>query len=188
MSDAFGRFKTNYSGDVIFDGEGLVDALNQYEGWSNDNNTWGLQKDASGNLTLHFQTQQGGTFYPSVDLHEIVGIDCIDSDGSSFVKPWDEATDEEIDASEWVTEPVNLSQISEKVSPFIKSGWIEISCNCEDTDYFASGRLKIYASGRVERSILVQGNPEESRDESEVFDPAKPRDIAVNCPAKAGAC
>jgi hypothetical protein len=152
MSDAYGAIIVSVSGDA--DLQALADALNDFS-WSNSNEEFIIE---SGTLVFGYGVQYP-TAYPRVSFP-------VDADG----KPIADADLQEDGDVEFDDREVPLKELSERVSPHLKTGSIEITAvSHEKARYATFETLKIHADGNAERKMLMRSYNGNAGDDIETY-------------------
>lgn len=167
MSDAYGTITFSKSNDCIIDSLMLVEALNQFN-WSNDGSDWMYSED---NETIRITSSriQYPVAIPEFDEY----IHVKNNDGTWTTYDAKEADDSIFDQICSATSaPYSLEELSRRLSPHIKNGWIEISCNANEKarySYFQS--LRIYSNGITKKRNIWSGPNVDPIDEKESYEP-----------------
>lgn len=156
MADAYGVFTFSKSEDCVVDLDGLSKALNGYE-WDNSGAKWIYSK------SYPFLRLDDQNFfspqYPVAIPEEVVSYSVCIKPGEWMKKSPNELTDEDWSnayPSTYATVP--LKTLSNVLSPFLDSGWIEIACVAnEKLRYVYFQLLRIYADGRALSKYLKSG-------------------------------
>lgn len=154
MADAYGTLVLSKSPDGVVDTNGLALALNEAR-WDNDGGEWAVT--TSQQLLFYSNPRPQ---YPSVTPERDHLCHCFDSARQeAYSKPPADMTDEDWGYFEdGDTRECTLEELRDMSVPFISSGWIEIAYSSNEKQrYVEFGRLKIYADGRAERSLIRTG-------------------------------
>lgn len=158
MADAYGSILMTIPEGADVDHQGLVDALNQYQDWSSEGGSWKVIASSDKNIIIYDAEGNYQVQYPSVQLTRVTHLNVADGHDFKVTRkvPADQATDEDWESViDEDSELVSLKEISKQFAPFIKSGWIEISCCSHEKMRSADfQRLRVAASGDVRREIM----------------------------------
>lgn len=88
--------------------------------------------------------------------------------------PYSDATEEQIDDYDFVTEPMSIEEVSNLIAPLIKSGWIEFASVVNEKSRFVRyDTYRIYADGTIE--VKCQGRglwcSDDDVEDSETYKP-----------------
>jgi hypothetical protein len=170
MADAYGSILMTVSEDAVIDQEGLVDALNKYQDWSNEGGEWKIVQSDEKQIIIYDIDGNYQVQYPSVGLTRVVSLLVDREDGKVKVSvadvtddDWEQMVGEEV-------EEISLEEISKEFSPFVKSGWFEITCCSHEKMRSADfQRLRVEASGGVRREVMYSDMFGRSVSDFEVF-------------------
>ena len=154
MADAYGTLVFSKSSDGVVDANRLALALNEAR-WDTDGGE--LELTTSQQLLFYSNPRPQ---YPSLIPERDHICHCFDTARQeAYSKPPADMTDEDWDNfqdSDYHACP--LDELRDMAAPFITSGWIEIAYSSNEKQrYVEFGRLKIYADGRAERSLIQAG-------------------------------
>lgn len=153
MSDAYGTITFSKSNDYIIDSSSLIQELNRFN-WSNDGDNWVYSES---NDTLEFDSfrPQYPVAIPMFD--EFIHVR--NNDGTWTTYNASEADDSIIEQMISVTlAPYSLKELSCRLSPYIKNGWIEISCVAnEKARYVYFQSMRIFSNGNAKKSNICSG-------------------------------
>ena len=150
MADAYGTLVFSCSKDAKFEGEYIVDKLNQYE-WDMEGGKWvldGEEIDYDGDSPL----------YPTVYPNEVKSITLEINGVFKKISPIELTEEQEDDIVDKEEESVSLEKFRDSLAPFINTGWIEISCIAnERARYIYLQEMRIYSDGRATRKRTFIG-------------------------------
>lgn len=151
MADAYGMITFKKSEDCLVDIHGLKDILNQFE-WDNSGAKWACSDSGSLYIEEYFFHQPQ---FPTAIPKEVAFYQMFDKviDGyPTFYQKVPELMTE----ADWnvmagdVDRPIPLQKLSELICPFLKLGWIEISCVAnEKARYVYFEQLRIHSDSRA---------------------------------------
>ena len=153
MSDAYGTITFSKSIDCIIDSSSLIQELNRFN-WSNDGALW-INSKSNDTLQINSVRPQYPVAIPEFD--EFLHVR--NNDGTWTTYNASEADDSIFEQMISVTSaPYSLKELSSRLSPHIKNGWIEISCNAnEKARYVYFQSLRICSNGTAKKSNIWSG-------------------------------
>lgn len=155
MADAYGMAVFCASNDSVIDHEALVEALNQYGGWTSDGSQWAIEEGADGKPFVYLDGDSWRVQYPSVEVTEATRVEVEDEHGNFVFVPMSEATDAEKELNDWHDECATLGSFSASLAKHINQGWFEIACSSnEKMRYVEFMRLRVHANGDVEKTHM----------------------------------
>ena len=168
MSDAYGSITFKKSDGCSFDCSQLAEELNSFN-WSNDGAKW-LVNEESDSLHLDSRNPQYPLAIPEFEEF----IHSCDEDGTWTKVEASGASEEDwLDMCAITTSPYALKTLSQRISPLLREGWIEIACVAnEKARYVYFQSLRIYSDGRANKINTWSGPTIDSVNEQESYDPA----------------
>lgn len=167
MSDAYGSLIFSKSADCKVDLSILIQELNKLN-WSNDGSEW-LYAEENDSLRFNSRHPQ----YP-VAIPEFVEVDDIyQKDGSfmTYIANAAEVSKFE-EGSSMSYYPYSFKELSQRFSPHVKQGWIEIACCAnEKARYVYFQSLRIHSNGRAVKRNVWSGPCINPIDEHESYEP-----------------
>lgn len=167
MSDAYGAIIFSKSNDCIIDGTMLADALNEFN-WANEEAHW-IYSEINDSLQINSYHLQYPVALP--EFEEFVHVR--DSNGIWTTYNASEVNHDALDLPTCSSySPYSLKELSRRLSPHVKNGWIEISCNANEKSrycYFQS--LRVYSNGATKKRNIWTGARTEPIDENESYEP-----------------
>jgi len=153
MSDAYGTITFKKSDDSTFDSSLLAEELNSFN-WSNDGAKW-LVNEESESLYLDTRNPQYPLAIP--EFEEFIHIHNEDGSWTTF-----EASkvneDDLLEMYGTTNSPYALKTLSQRISPLLNEGWIEIACVAnEKARYVYFQSLRIYSDGNAKKSNVWSG-------------------------------
>lgn len=168
MSDAYGSITFKKSDGCSFDCSQLAEELNSFN-WSNDEAKW-LVNEESDSLHLDSRNPQYPLAIP--EFEEFIHIR--NEDGSVTTFEASEVNEDHLNEMYGSTySPYTLKTLSQRISPLLREGWIEIACVAnEKARYVYFQSLRIYSDGRANKINTWSGPTIDSVNEQESYDPA----------------
>ena len=167
MSDAYGTITFKKSDDSSFDSALLSKELNSFN-WSTDGARWLVDKESE-SLYLNSSKPQYPLAIP--EFEEFIHVR--NSDGSWTRFEASEINEDDLVDIYGVTfSPYPLKTLSQRISPLIKEGWIEIACVANEKARYAYFQLlRICSDGRAKKINTWSGPTIDSINEHESYNP-----------------
>ena len=167
MSDAYGTITFNKSEDCTFDGALLVQELNSFN-WSNDGAKW-LVNEPDEYLYLDTKNPQYPVAIPEFD--EFIHVRNNDGTWTTYnSSKFDDDIFENMFST--TSAPYSLNELSLRLSPHIKNGWVEIACCAnEKARYVYFQSLRICSNGTAMKRNFWSGPCIDPIDENESYEP-----------------
>ncbi len=167
MSDAYGTITFSKSNDCIIDSSSLIQELNRFN-WSNDVANW-FYSESDDTLKIAPSHLQYPVAIPEFDEFIHVRND----DGTLATYNVSEVNDSILDQMFGSTSaPFSLKELSRRISPHIKKGWVEIACCANQKSryvYFQS--LRICSNGTAIKRNSWSGPCIDPVNEHESYEP-----------------
>ena len=167
MSDAYGAITFSKSNDCIIDSLMLTQELNSFI-WCNDDANW-MYSEENDALRITSSRLQYPVAIPEFD--EFLHVR--NNDGTWTTYNASEADDSILDQMSSATSaPYSLEELSRRLSPHIKKGWVEIACCANEKGryvYFQS--LRICSNGTAIKRNVWSGPCVDPIDENESYEP-----------------
>ena len=158
MSDAYGVIIFTKSNDCLYNVDGIINILRQYD-WSQEDAEWEYDED-SGVLFYGNGDVQEPNLFPRRPLtYSVIRGD----DEETVIIKAEELLEDDLENGGDIEEEeeVPFDQLVNELSPFIKQGWIEFGCGAhQNTEriYFESMRIDSKNSGTRSRSLVNGGS------------------------------
>ena len=167
MSDAYGTITFSKSIDCIIDSSSLIQELNRFN-WSNDGAIW-INSKSNDTLQINSVRPQYPVTIPEFDEFLHVG----NNDGTWTTYNASEADDSIFEQMISVTSaPYGLKELSCRLSPHVKQGWIEISCVANEKSYYSYFQsLRISSDGSAMKSNIWSGQSIDPINEHDSYEP-----------------
>lgn len=167
MSDAYGTITFKKSDNSSFDSSLLAQELNSFD-WSNDGSKWFVNEESE-SLYLDSRNPQYPLAIP--EFQEFIHIHNEDDSWTTF-KASEVNEDDLLVMHGSTCSPYPLKTLSNRISPLLREGWIEIACVANEKARYAYFQLlRIYSDGRVKKINLWSGPTIDSVNEQESYDP-----------------
>ena len=167
MSDAYGSITFKKSNGCSFDCSQLAEELNSFN-WSNDGAKW-LVNEESDSLHLDSRNPQYPLAIP--EFEEFIHIRNEDGSWTTF-EASEVNEDDLLEMYGSTNSPYPLKTLSQRISPLVREGWIEIACVANEKARYAYFQLlRIYSDGRAKKINTRSGPTVDSVNEQESYEP-----------------
>ena len=158
MSNAYGVIIFTKSNDCVYDANGIINVLSDYE-WSQEETGWEYDED-SGVLFYGNGDVQEPNLFPQRPLTYAV---VRGNPKKTVIIKAEELLDQDLENGCDVEEQeeVPFVQLVKEISSFIQQGWIEFGCCAHQKAryvYFESMRIDSNNSGARTRSVVCSGS------------------------------